>query len=306
MSYLNRKRPTGSQVEVPKYRIEGKRAVVSGYQKFAVSRRDVDVSNSNYHNKFMFLRHFLIKSKMFTQSTTVSDLGCSNGLVSFLASQQGYTRVNALDHDQECLNLIRNVARALGISNITPKSFKFGNPIAPSDVTLACALIHWVYSCTANFGSLDAIMKYLRSITNKVLLVEWVSPQDPGVKSFNHLSFKINKVKQPYNLAHFEAALKKNFAVHKRVYTTVPTRWLYVATVEDSESTRKLFDALAQVNRVLRPAPKSAPPRPAPKPSRAKVSVSRRPLRLRKIKRVSKIGAAKGRLLKKRTVRKRR
>ena len=68
------------------------------------------------------------------------------------------------------------------------------------------ALIHWVFTCTANFGRFDSIVDYLMTTGTRVLIIEWVDPKDGAIKVFNH-----NKCgpapQEPYEESLFQRAL---------------------------------------------------------------------------------------------------
>ena len=68
------------------------------------------------------------------------------------------------------------------------------------------ALIHWVFTCTANFGRFDSIVDYLMTTGTRVLIIEWVDPKDGAIKAFHH-----NKCgsapQEPYEESLFQRAL---------------------------------------------------------------------------------------------------
>lgn len=254
MSYENPKRPTGSQSETPTYRRTGNDIIVGGYQRFIINGRDgsVDLSSNHYKAKFAAIRTFLAALRNTCGCNSVADLGCSNGLVCFLAAKEGYKSILGLDHDQQCLSLIGDVSTALSIPTIARRHYKFGQPVPPVDVVVACAIIHWVYSCTASYGSLASIIGYLASLTKRALIVEWISPSDGAIRSFHHLDFGKKSGKRPYTLSTFLSALKTNFALYKKVKETTTSRWLYVAFKKDTPENRA-FLARFHVPTPIRP-----------------------------------------------------
>jgi hypothetical protein len=243
MSYINPQRKVGSQSESPSMRLDANtnEMIVEGYQKFRLTRTgDVKFLGGTYDQKFRKILHFLKdqKSKKTDQSSiSLADIGCSNGVVSFLGLQAGYDVIHPLDHDKACISMLIDLATWCDSQGkMHPKLYSFGDGILASDVVVAGAIVHWVYSCTSNFGSLDAIVGYLAKHTKQVLLIEWVSPEDPAIKKFKHLSFTKSCHKEPYDLKHFTAAMTKHFRSHKVLHRVKPTRHLYVAHVKNGES----------------------------------------------------------------------
>jgi len=229
-------RTTGSQKEVPTLRFEKHDvAIVNGYQKFRIfgASRTIDLNQTNYRNKFEYIGQLFENLKVYTNS--IADIGCSNGLICFLAALKGYRNIKGYDHDKECITLIRSIAQRLKYP-ITPIAYTFGQPIPSHDIVLGLALIHWVYSYTSNFGSIEEIIKYFANITKFALIIEWVDPSDTAIQSFHHLSANQNIQKQPYTKINFEAALSTYFKHVKPILTVTSTRILYIAYKDDHPS----------------------------------------------------------------------
>lgn len=259
-NYINPKRKQGSQQETPKLVVKENQLYVSGYQQFVLTKSvnnpknvSVNIQPSVYRGKFAFLAQACLKLAGLGNMKTLMDLGCSNGLLCFLALASGLETVWGLDHDTECLRLINRAVQILGISpnQLETRSYKFGDStnthILP-DIVTACALIHWVYSCTASFGSLSSIIEYLSKITGKVLIVEWVDPSDKAIQSFHHLSFNRQVAREPYTRQNFEKALQTWFTGgFRKIYTVNSTRQLYIAVKPGFESILSLFVPIATV-----------------------------------------------------------
>jgi len=225
--YKNNKRSTGSQVEKPVLSLNGNSINVGGYQRYTITR--TSIKPVSYSSKFEFIKKFLAGELQHCQNIT--DIGCSNGIVCFMAQQLGYQKIQALDHDKECIKLIGDIKSYLDIKGIEPKEYSFGNEIEPSDIVIMCALIHWVYSCTALYGTFDDIFKYLQKIVGKVLLIEWVDPADPAIRYFKHIFFNKEIIKEEYTEANFETSLKSHFSHVEKVFNVTKTRKLYIARV---------------------------------------------------------------------------
>ena len=228
IAYKNPRRQTGSQSETPKITVNNGTVQMSGYQRFTLTK--TTVNPQSYAPKFSFIRNF-IKDEHCKGSLSIADLGCSNGMVCFMANQIGYNKIHALDHDLDCLQVIKDAKNALGFEKIHEKKYSFGDPIEKVDVLIMGALIHWVYSCTSLYGSFDKIIMYLRNNVNKTLLIEWVDPTDVAIHAFKHTKFNSSIIKQPYTKENFLASLRKYFKTVDKVFTVRNTRELFVATV---------------------------------------------------------------------------
>jgi hypothetical protein len=260
MSYINPKRKQGSQKEVPRVSFKSGSAHVSGYQRYVISPTGITLKlMGSYYQKFLFLKSFMEKANRHGVKS-LTDIGCSNGLLPLLGARAGIQSVRGMDHDKECLKLIDSVCRNLKISNLKTHYYKFGAPVAKSDLVTASALIHWVYSCTASFASLERIIDYMASLTKNMLLVEWVAPADPAIKSFKHLNFKTRGAKAPYTQANFEAAMKKNFALYKLVHRVTSTRWLYIGIKENTLEAKGFVDSVMRFRNVSHSTRRGARP----------------------------------------------
>lgn len=222
----SRAQSNGSQREVPTFTVTGSSVRVGGYQPFTIDALGVRYQGQ-YTRKFNAINDFL---KLRDLKTSVMDIGCSNGLCSFMAAKLGYDRVYAIDHDVECLQLIDNVQKMLQLDTIDTREFSFGNVVdEQADVVIACALIHWVYSCTSLFGSLDAIIEYLAALTTNTLIIEWVSPEDHAIRTFKHTSFNKEVIKEPYTKENFLKALSTHFSSYHLLCPSCATREVWVA-----------------------------------------------------------------------------
>jgi serine/threonine protein kinase len=198
-------------------------------------------------------------------STRFMDVGCSGGIVSLLAHHCGFHRVLALDHDAGYVDLVENVVERLRLrSVITPLVFQFGQSLrgrmqypsavnrgsqarvsdafpgrAPADsafvevltadVVYCGAIIHWVFSATADFGNFGDIFDYLFSLSSALVVVEWVAPEDPAMSILGHTSINSNVHREAYSTENFEAAIVQcgGVVLETRVIDG-PTRILYV------------------------------------------------------------------------------
>jgi hypothetical protein len=131
--------------------------------------------------------------------------------------------------DEAYQDLIRQAQTQLGWQQIRPVNCRVQDWQEPSDVVLAFAMIHWLYSCTATFGSLKAVVAKLTVLTRELLLIEWVAPEDSAITFFKHTDWNADKIKGPYSLEAFEVALRQHFSRVAILGDISPTRTLYVA-----------------------------------------------------------------------------
>ena len=226
--YMDKRRNgVGSQSEVSTVRLVGSDCCTfGGYQRFDLTADEV-VPKSQA-KKYRALQNWFRDHDM--SGKVVYDIGANNGVVAYMASMAGCKSVHALDHDEECIQNMKQANNHLGIRNVLPVKYNFGETTTnKADITVAMAIIHWVYSCTAHFGSLERIVGYLKSMTREHLIVEWVAPDDCAIRSFNHLSFNEMLDKEPYTLEKFEQAIATHGGrVVDRLPTDKCTRTTYV------------------------------------------------------------------------------
>ena len=234
--YRDATRTSGSQSETPLYQVEFDGTIrVRGYQQFDIKDSRVTAVHS-YKNKFEWIRRTLMDIRVRTQARSLIDIGCSAGLISLLAQEVGYTEVFSLDHDVQYINMLSNIVESMDdplvARTIHPESFSFGAKFpTKADVVVVGALIHWVFTCTANFGRFDKILDYLMTATSRVLIIEWVDPKDPAIQSFHHTSCG-SMPQEPYEVSMFERALHRVGKITvKWALPTRPTRVFYVVKV---------------------------------------------------------------------------
>lgn len=227
---MNKQRKVGSQSESPGLALHDKNSIsMTGYQHYKITpgKKFSYGQNSSRTKKYNIIERVL--SQLQKQgATSISDLGCSNGLVCFLAHKHGFKTIKGYDHDVACVDLVNKAANHTQ-TPIKAFQYSFGDSIEPTDVVVAGALIHWIFSCTANYGSFDKIFQYFRSITKKALLIEWVGPQDGAIKSFGHTQYNKNTQKEKYTLQNFEASLKRHFSHVQLVSKHFDHRWFFLA-----------------------------------------------------------------------------
>jgi hypothetical protein len=236
----------------PAIEINGAGVVIHGYQEFKVSPQKINALpvDQPLRRKKKLAQVFF--EQEFLTGKTVLDIGANGGFFSFWACQNGASHVVALDMDEAYLDLIRKAQKALGWRQIHPTHEKVQHWNEPADMVLAFAMVHWLYSCTAAYGSLDAVVAKLAGLSRSVLLVEWVAPEDEAIRSFKHTRWNPRVAQGAYNLEAFEAAMRKHFRKVEMIGPTSATRMLYVGYGRSREVTlHPALPLLAPADRVI-------------------------------------------------------
>ena len=135
------------------------------------------------------------------------------------------------DIDNGHLEIMRKLKERFNFENISIVNKNITNYDCPADVVFALALIHWIYSCTSAFGSLNATVSFFKKLTRESLFVEWIDPSDSAIEFFKHTKYNRDFIKEPYNKDNFISALKNNFTKVEKIADIIPTRQLYLAVV---------------------------------------------------------------------------
>jgi SAM-dependent methyltransferase len=199
-----------------------------GYQHFSLTK---DAVRATYVENSLHAKHMILSRRISAAGKSVLDLGANAGFYSFWAVQNGAREVCAVDIDDAYLAMMRTARERFQYSNLRICQANVANWHEPADVVLALALVHWVYSCTAVFGSLESIFERMAELTRAELYVEWIAPEDPAIGFFHHLDWNPGSALEPYTLDSFESALGKHFRRWERIGDVSPTRAIYVATV---------------------------------------------------------------------------
>jgi predicted Ser/Thr protein kinase len=210
---------------------------IHGYQEFQLSRRGIKPLpiDKPLRRKEELTGCFF--SPEFLTGKTVLDVGANGGFFSLTACRNGASQVVSLDMDKTYLDLIRQAQTVFGWKNIRLINAKVQDWKEPADLVVAFAMVHWLYSCTANYGSMEAVVGKLAGLSRAILLIEWVAPDDIAIRSFKHTESNPQVDGAGYNLEAFEAALSKHFCKVEILGATAPTRTLYAAYHQLNEVT---------------------------------------------------------------------
>jgi GT2 family glycosyltransferase/predicted Zn-dependent protease len=214
----------------------GTETLVHGYQEFRLTANTIEPlpQDPPLARKQQLLSPLF--NSDFILGKTLLDIGANGGFFTFWARQRGAKSVVALDMDANYIQTIRTVQAHFKTSDIRAVSCRAQDWEEPADVVLAFAMIHWLFSCTATYGSLDAVVGKLRSLTRKVLVIEWVAPDDAAIAAFKHTEWNPSAVHGSYNLSAFEAALRRHFARIEIIGQTTSTRVVYLAWCQSGET----------------------------------------------------------------------
>jgi hypothetical protein len=204
-------------------------AVVSGYQNFTITPWSLTPAPETpfLGQKREMLRFSVIATAV--RGRTMLDLGASAGFFALWALREGATAATCVDMDPEYVEMTRRIGEHLQIDNLQSVHANVDTWDTPAGVVFALALVHWLYSCTSLFGSLDAVVGKLAALAQHALVVEWIEPEDASLAWFRHTDWNRERTDGVYDVAAFEAALGKHFATFQRLGETMPHRTLYVA-----------------------------------------------------------------------------
>ncbi|MGW8258268.1 MAG: class I SAM-dependent methyltransferase, partial [Thermoguttaceae bacterium] len=205
-----------------------------GYQEFCLGKNTLNVLavDENLCKKRGLLANFF--ETRYFEDRTIVDFGANSGFFCFWALNHGASKAIALDMDEEYLEMLRRGKAKFGYDKLDVVKSNLEDWEEPCDVVLALALVHWIYSCTATFGDLDAIVEKFAKLAKYMLIVEWVEPDDPAINFFHHLDWNKQVKRGPYTLNAFEEALSKNFTRYECLGSITPTRTIFAAYHCDS------------------------------------------------------------------------
>ena len=143
-SYRDARRKVGSQSETPSYTVTKDLTIqVQGYQRYDPKHQVTAVHS--YQSKFEWIHQTLTslhESKH--KRGTVMDIRCNAGLTSLLAQEVKYSEVYSLDHNEESILMLKDVAQGDDPHTVNhPQVFSFGAELpCKVDVVFVGALNH--------------------------------------------------------------------------------------------------------------------------------------------------------------------
>lgn len=200
---------------------------VSGYQRWKwidmAPRSLKPVDHKTVAKSAMVEKHLNLYSK------SVLDLGSNNGYMMALAYCKGASKITGVDIDVSYNNVAKQALDKIGCDRYTIHNTNVEDFHEPHDIVIAFALVHWLYSCTSLYGSLDAVIEHLSSITKEAAIIEFIDPQyDNAMSWFKHHEYNKDVQMEPYNKENFLKALNKHFKTVERVGETRKHREVWV------------------------------------------------------------------------------
>lgn len=227
--YKDPKRKIGSQSETPKIQLKDDNIIVSGYQRFVINKKTRNIEYIGKKSKFIYINKLMKKLNTENNCVSLVDIGCNSGLTSLIALNNNFEYIASLDHDPEYIQTLKTIKQECNITKINESVYSFGDKITEKfDVVFCGALIHWVFSLTADFRNFISILSYLISLTNKFLIIEWVHQNDVAIKCLNHIKRRGKEGDEEYNTRNFEIAIKKIATIKSKVNADRSTRTVYV------------------------------------------------------------------------------
>lgn len=203
-----------------------------GYQEFILTRDSLFIRDDPaLEKKLQLLTPYL--NEHYLAHRSLLDLGANAGFFCFLAIQKQAESAVAIDMDSQYTDMIRTAIEKFQFPNIRVFDTNITEYVEAADITLALALVHWIFSCTALYGNLDAVVQKLSLLTKYMLIVEWVEPTDPAIEFFHHLDWNSNHITAAYNIDAFEKALAHHFPYFQMFGEVSITRRLYIACKTD-------------------------------------------------------------------------
>jgi hypothetical protein len=228
MTYISPNRGVGSQDEIPILTIGENNCTVAGYQTYSLYKGNGKISLKNLDNrriKYQIIRPYI---NALPKNYHIMDLGCSSGSNGLQAIADGYKKITFVDHDYEYIDLVRKVLNYSEIEGASVVCSKFSDLNLSVDVTIAFALIHWLYASTEEYKQLGKIIDQFYMISPNVLFIEWIDPEDSAVLSMR----KRNKSypKNGYSKKEFIDLLSAKYSNVILLGSVSATREVYLAS----------------------------------------------------------------------------
>jgi len=238
-TYKDPKRKIGSQSETPIIKYKDDKIIIEGYQQFIIDKKTKNIQYGSKKDKFNYINELMKLLNSEYKCKTIIDIGCSSGLTSLIAYNNNFENILSLDHDPEYIDTLKTIKNHCNITKINELVYSFGDSIIGKypfcqckfDVVFCGAIIHWIFSLTADFRNFDSIMSYLISLTNNILIIEWIDPKDSAISNLHHITLRKLNNDQPYNTENFEIAIKKFSTIIYKKKSDGPYRIIYTLLI---------------------------------------------------------------------------
>ena len=229
MKRTNKKKASQDNDKIKKNNLVkiGNSHLVENKQKYNISKKMIFYTGSALEKKkFEYISKLLAKYRLFCNS--LIDIGCSDGYIPLIASRLGYKRIYALDNDNKCIELINQLKKIYKIESIDSSVYSFGDSYLSADIVIFTGMLHFIYNYGDLYGNFENMISYIRSVTIRYLLIEWIDPLD---EEFLGIKQKKRIKKEKYNKENFLNILNKYFISVRKIYNTSNTRELYLCVV---------------------------------------------------------------------------
>jgi hypothetical protein len=224
--------------------ISGK-AYFSGFQKYSLSSKELFISPDDKEllvKKDLLDRIFL---NQWLKGKSIMELNASSAFFSFYGLLNGASEVFATDPDNDYIDMVKLAAEKFAYNNLEIIRSDVLSCNQQADLVIAFASVHWLF---CQLGSLHAAIRKLASMTNQVLIFEWMEPEDTS-KMLDLYEMNQSENRDTYNFQELELCLDKFFDSHNLLGTYTngyidsrdnkpKTRSLYIA-VQNSEKLRE-------------------------------------------------------------------
>lgn len=198
---------------------------VNGYQSYTLNGK---ITPLDHKTKTKYNLVNWILEGDWIENKTVLDIGTNAGFFALLCQLNRAKKVDCLEIDKTYINTLQSILNNKGIDNIAIHNKNVIEYTGKADLVIAFALIHWIYSCTSDYGSLSKVVKKLADLSNELVLIEWVAPEDEAIKFFKHTDYNKDIITEPYTFDNFVKALESNFTHFELVGSVSETRKIYL------------------------------------------------------------------------------
>jgi 2-polyprenyl-3-methyl-5-hydroxy-6-metoxy-1,4-benzoquinol methylase len=207
--------------------------VVDGYQSYKIQDGKLTPIASPDNKLWSTEKKYEIVSKAMALITSREeiksflDIGSNLGLYVFNSSVNfKIDNSTGYDYNIEYIKVCREIQKGLNLSNCSFEQKGFAEIDKSFDCVVAMAIIHHLYHRTETWGSLDKLMKKFSEITNKYLIVEFPTENDPKASRWTRMVGR--DIEETYSHENFLTATSKYFSSYEIIGKIGETRVTYL------------------------------------------------------------------------------
>lgn len=212
----------------PKIIINDDNVEIYGYQEFKLEKKGIKISEIDKNLQEKKNQVDELFTSLWVKDKSILDLGCNSFFFGFYGMQKGAKLADGVEIDKHYIDMVMKAKSHLGLENLNIHDINVMDYDKPADLVFAFALIHWIYSCTSDYGSLSGAIKKLADLTNEVLIIEWIEKEDDAINFFKHIDYNKEIISEEYNFENFEKALKENFYDFQELGSVKSTRKVFI------------------------------------------------------------------------------